>query len=138
MTTARILGRFLIAGALAMAGCAGYTPGGSGASVDEFTYQSTADTPKTVKVIDWTTNTTIWSLDIPVGKELVVRFYDDHDVKNATRPALMRWELFESGREHGELHNAIPVPEAGHRRIDPYIRATARALPPPEQATPAK
>ncbi len=125
----------LIASVAALGGCwPGYRPGGSQASNDEFTYESTADTPKSVRLVDWTTNTTIWSVDIPVGKELVIRFYEDHDKKNATRPALMRWEIFDNGREYGELHNAIPAPDMSHRRVDPYIGSNATAVPAPEPA----
>ena len=130
----------LVATIAALGGCAwpGYRPGGKQASADEYTFESTGGTPKTVKLLDWTTNTTIWTLEVPVGKELVVRFYDDHDPKNATRPALMRWELFENGHEFGELHNAIPAPDAGHRRMDWEIRRNATAVPRPEPAAMAK
>ena len=129
----------LVAAIGALGGCwPGYRPGGSQTSADEFTFESSGDTPKTVKLVDWTTSTTIWTLDVPVGKELVVRFYDDHDTKNPTRPALMRWELFDNGHEFGELHNAIPAPDAAHRRVDWDVRKNPTAVPAPEAAAPAK
>ena len=129
----------LIAVIGALGGCwPGYRPGGSQASADEYTYVSTPDCPQTIQLLDWTTNTTIWTLDVPVGKELVMRFYDDHDPKNPTRPALMRWEIFDAGREFGELHNAIPAPDSSHRRVDPSIRKTATAVPAPEAAATSK
>ena len=122
-----------------LGGCyPGYSPGGSMASLDEYTYESTNDTPKTVKLVDWTTNTTIWTVDVPVGKELVCRFYDEHDTKNATRPTLMRWGMFDRGHAAGELHYAIPAPDAAHRRMDVEFRKNPDALPPPEPAATAR
>lgn len=130
----------LVLAAATAAGCwPGYRPGGAGASIDEYTYESTVEVPKTIKLIDWTTNTTIWTLDIPPGQQAVVRFYDNHDPKNATRPALMRWQLFEIGREMGHLGNAIPAPGKDQRRVDWFKRDTPAATPAPEPvAAPAK
>ena len=135
MPLSRTLRCLFAAIALSSAGCwPGYRPGGSQASYDEYTYPSTPDMPTTIKLVEWTTNTTIWSVDIPVGKQLTVRFYENHDPKNATRPTLMRWEIFENGHEFGELHNAIPVPDMSHRRVDPYIRKNGTMVPAPEAA----
>ncbi len=110
--------RFAVAAALALfSGCAYHDPGGSGASYDEHTYISTPDSPKSIAVVDWTTNTTLWSIDLPIGKQVTIRFYEDHDPKNTERPDLMRWEIFEAGNLYGLLHNSMPVPDAGHRKI---------------------
>lgn len=117
---------------LLLAGCAwpGYRPGGNNSSTDAHTYFSTPDAPKTIKLMDWTTNTTIWQMDIPIGKQLTMQFYDDHDPKNVARPALMRWELWEIGHEFGELHNSMPAPDMYHRRLEMYItRNTATPTP---------
>ncbi len=137
LSPARTCRLMLVAAVGALSGCA-YAPGGSQTSRDEFTYVSTPDCPQTIKVIDWTTNTTIWTVDVPIGKELVMRFYDDHDPKNTTRPALMRWEILDIGSSQSDLHNAMPAPDAAHRRVDPYIRKTTAAVPAPEAAAPAK
>jgi hypothetical protein len=137
----RTLYSVLLAAAAAgtMAGCwPGYRPGGSQASYDEYTYVSTPDEPKTVKLLESTTNTTIWTVEVPIGKELVVKFYEDHDPKNTTRPTLMRWEIFEAGHEFGELHNAMPVPDAAHRRVDWFLRKNGTAVPAPEPAAAPK
>src|SRR5437773_5544586 len=115
----------------------GHRPGGSEQSIDEHTYISTPDFPKTVRVVDWTTNTTLWSVDVPVGKQVTIRFYDDHDPKNTARPALMRWEIYEAGNEFGDLHNAMPVPDAGHRKIVWDVQKTP-AVPTPENTEGAR
>lgn len=105
--------------AMLLAGCAwpGYRPGGNQSSADQYTCISTPDAPKTISVLDWTTNTTIWQMDVPPGKQLTMQFYDDHDPKNVARPTLMRWELWPAGQEFGELHNALPVPDKDHRLV---------------------
>jgi hypothetical protein len=77
-------------------------------------------------------------MEVPPGKELVIKFYDDHDTKNVNRPALMRWEIFDLGWEFGELHNAMPAPDAAHRRVDTEFRRHPAAAPPPEPAAPTK
>src|SRR4051812_3931179 len=74
-----VLRKFCLAGAAAltaaMAGCwtMGYSPGGRQASLDEFTYESTADHPYSLYLIDLRTRETIWSMDVPVGKEVVIK-----------------------------------------------------------------
>jgi len=129
--------RLILAAAIAAlaAGCVpGYYPGGPLASYDLFTYESTMACPKNVYLLDTSTNTTIWSVEIPVGKQLVIRFYDDFDTKNPTRPTLMRWEIFDNGTTFGELHNSIPAPGRDRRRVDWEIRKHPAAAPPPEPA----
>jgi hypothetical protein len=120
---------------LVLAGCSwpGYRPAGSQASNDAHTYISTPDAAKSVRVLDSSTNTVLWSMDVPIGKQLTLQFYDDHDPRNADRPALMRWELSNAGREFGELHSSMPVPDQHHRRIDWYLTRNP-GVPVPEAA----
>lgn len=119
---------------IALAGCwPGYRPAGNQASSDAHTYISTAMSPKTIRVIDHTTNTVLWSIDLPVGKQVTLQFYANHDPKNTARPDLMRWELSDAGREFGELHSSMPVPPASQRRIEWEHRKTPD-VPTPETA----
>jgi hypothetical protein len=121
--------------AISTAGCIpGYYPGGSMASLDLFTYYSTPDYPQNIKVVEQSTNTVIWMLEIPIGKQLVVQFQDDHDTKNVTRPALMRWEIMDIGTTFGDLKNSMPVPAATNRFVDVTLRDTPDAVPAPEPA----
>ena len=120
-------------------GWPGQRPGGSQYSLDEFTYESTPDLPQSVKLIDIGTNATLWQLDVPVGQQVVIRFQDDYDPDNVTRPALMHWEVKPRGDEFGELHNTMPCPGRTHRRVDVYERKDVVAVPLPEQiANPRK
>jgi hypothetical protein len=133
----------------ALAGCwmPGYRPGGSQASRDLFTYPSTVDHPQSVRVINTATHETVFEVDIPIGRQLVIWFYDDQKTGSTDTPSVMRWEVMDLGRLGGDLNNALPVPGPGSRRVDSFLRTspamsrdvqdpilppTPPALPPPE------
>jgi len=129
-----------LAGALGtlLAGCwmPGYRAGGQGASRDLYTYESRPDFPQNIVVVDPTTNEKILTVEIPIGQQLVIRFFDDYNKKNEARPALMRWKLMPMGTLFGELDNSTPVGDADHRRIDVYVRSNAEAVPRPSNTPP--
>jgi hypothetical protein len=114
----------LAAAALPLGGCymPGYWPGGQQATRGIHTFESTTDFPQTIQLTDLATKEIVWSVSVPVGQQLVVRFYDDHNRGNVERPALMRWELMERGTLWGELDNAIPVPDYDRRLLEVYYR----------------
>lgn len=125
----------------------GYSAGGPQASLDQHTFPSTPDAPQTVTLVDWTTGEVIWTVDVPVGKQVTVRFYEGSQQRNdPRRPDLMRWEIQDRGTEYGELDNVLPVPASIHRRLDVTLRkdrpAVARTgseiggLPPAEPVAP--
>lgn len=121
--------------ALGVVGCdPGHRPGGSQASIDEYTYESTLDTPKTIKVLDLGTNAVLWTIQIPVGQQVVIRFNENPKSTDPNRPDLMWWELMERGNEHRQLHNSMPVPPSYLRRVDVELRKNATAVPTPEFA----
>jgi len=129
------LAAFAAAAVSSVGGCMpGYRPGGGQSSMDAFAYESTVDYPQTVKVVDLGTNAVLWTMEVPVGKQLIIRFYEDHDLKNERCPSLLRWELRDTGDQYGELHNSMPVPSAHRRRVDVAFRANPSATPQPEAA----
>jgi hypothetical protein len=96
-----------------------------------------------VTLVDTRTGDEFWSVDVPVGKRLVIQFYEDQGVKGNATPDLMRWDLMDRTRDSGELTQRQAVPPAYARRIDTTLRATpelpaemeppaAPANPPPE------
>jgi hypothetical protein len=109
----------------------GYEPGGPMASRDLFTYVSTGDFPQNVTVLDWTTDEKLLTVEIPIGQQLVIRFFEDYNDKDPNRPALMRWKLMPRGQRFGELNNTMPVPDATRRRVDVDVRERADAVPMP-------
>lgn len=109
---------------LGLGGCSypGYYPGGSQASLDEYTYESTHDFPQSVHLIDHVSGEVIWSVHVPIGQQVVMRFYENHDPSNTERPTLMRWEMMPRGKRFGKLNSAMPVPPYDRRRLDVQLR----------------
>lgn len=104
------------------AGC--YAPGGSGFSTDTHSYVSTSWQPYTITLKDTRTGQNFWSMDVPVGKKLVVHFRGDEGIKGSATPDLMEWEIMDPDEMFGQLDNSVPVPGREYRRLDPTLRAT--------------
>lgn len=107
----------------------GYSAGGPQASLDQYTYESTLDHPYTITLTDLTTHEVLWTVDVPIGKELVVQFFDDYNPSNKARPALMKWRIFDLGTEFGELTSTMPAPVGSSRLLDVAIRKPQDAMP---------
>jgi len=113
--------------ALALGGCGmwgggAYRPGGSGYSDDTYTYVSEAWAPTNVSLVDTRTGQTLWSVEIPVGQQCVIRFHRGAEPDNEVLPDTMRWQLMTAGRETGDLFSIAPVPPASARRVDVALR----------------
>ncbi|MGQ0628336.1 MAG: hypothetical protein ACT4PL_09595 [Phycisphaerales bacterium] len=128
MNTRRVSLMLLAAFSLTLPGC--WKPGGSGFSLDASTYVSTEFEPKIVSIIDTRTGQALWSYDIPVGKQLVFRFYDESEEGSYLYPTLMRWDLWPAGQQFGEPSQKFLVPGRNARKVDMRLR------PVPEFATP--
>ncbi len=105
-----------------MWGTGPYRPGGAGYSDDTFTYVSESWTPTNVSLVDTRTGQTLWSVEIPVGQQCVVRFYRGTEPDNEVYPDTMRWQLMPAGKESGELYNVAAVPPMSARRVDVSLR----------------
>lgn len=120
--------RFPAIGALALAatfsvgslGC--YSEGGLGWSEDQFVYVSRPYQAWTVTLKDVRTGDEIWSVEVPVGKQLVVHFLPGAGTPNSLTPDLMEWAIMDEGVESDRLANSLPVPPANSRRLDPVLR----------------
>lgn len=104
------------------AGC--YYEGGPLRSIDRFTYVSTSWQPKTVTLIDTRTGESMWSVDIPVGQQLVIDFNSSTREADNTQwlPDDAQWDLMPDNRRHGTLHNKMKVPPRQARRLDVSLR----------------
>lgn len=134
MPVSRLLtsvGAACVAFGLISTGCSTYAPGGSGFSDDAYTYQSTAHVPQSVTLTDTRTGQTLWTYEIPVGRQLTVRFMRDSEPENVLTPDTMYWEEMDLGTHYGYLDNSMLVPNRGGRRLDPATR------PAPEMPTAA-
>lgn len=119
----------LLAGGCGLAYRPYYDEGGSGASIDEFVYVSRPHSPKTVSLLDTRTGETLWTTDVPVGKQLAVRFYKDEAPDNTYTPDMMRWGIFEAGTRWGRKANEMLVPPSYARRLQMDVRAEPEFAP---------
>ena len=110
----------------ALIGC--YTPQGGllPSSIGALTYYSTAEEPKSVSLIDLRNGDNVFEMKIPVGKQLVIQFYDGSGDDPVYTPDLMKYQIFDIGTQVGALQNSITVPDAYSRRIDVFMRAGDR------------
>jgi hypothetical protein len=134
-----------------MSGC--YTEGGVAYSLDRYSYVSRPWQPLTVSLKDTRTGQDFWSVDVPVGKMLIVSFSDTGGTNDAYTPSLMTWGFEDESFEYGvpTQGNSLPVPPVTARRLDVAIRTTpelpesmvtatkgtARPARVPQQAEPA-
>lgn len=132
--TRAIVGAMIGVGAcVSLAGC--YTEGGLGYSDDNYTYVSRPYQPWVITLKDLRTNQDFWTVEVPVGKQLVLQFRKDQGTKDSYTPDLMEWGLMEPGTQTARLGNSLPVPPANARRLDPIIRTTPELPPGMVQAT---
>ncbi len=132
----RIVGTLgLLVAVTACEGVPGHYPGGTIASIDKYVYPSTTELPQTVSVIDTRSGAVVWSKDIPVGQQLVVRFYADKN-EDPSNPDRMDWQLMPNGQTFGTVNNQAFVPAESWRRIDTSFRARGELPPVADAATP--
>lgn len=112
----------LTAASFAAVGC--YSEGGLGWSEDQHVYVSRPYQPWTVTLKDTRTGQELWSVEVPVGKQLVVHFLTGTGSPGAYTPDTMEWAIMEEGVESDRLGNSMPVPPAISRRLDPVLRPT--------------
>jgi len=105
-----------------------YTRGGPWYSGNApLTYVSTPTSPKTVSVIDTRTGETVWSMDVPAGKKLVLKF-DENENEGQALSASMDWRLFDDPDQiRGGMTDSTPAPPVSARRVDMTLRAPSVA-----------
>ena len=111
-----------VAAMIGLTGCSIYKPGGTGWSDDTFTYFGLPHQPVTVTLIDTRTGQTLWTYEVPVGRQLTLRFDEDYAPDNKMTPALLSWQEMKQGTRYGALENTMLVPDKYSRRLDPTYR----------------
>lgn len=115
----------ILAGAT-IAGCGAtrFSPEGTGFSEDRFTYVSTSTSPKTVALVDIRTDQVLWSVDVPVGQKLTMKFESVIDGENPVFPDVMEWVVqpVRLNSWRGSQQMLVPGPEA--RLIEMSLRPT--------------
>lgn len=118
--TSRLLLAAAALSTLAASGC--YREGGNLWSNDTHVYVSTSWQPKTISLVDTRTEEIVWSIDVPVGQQLVVSF-EKGDGKGDVTPDAMEYGVMDAGELSGGLTDAVDVPGRGDRRLDMTLRA---------------
>ena len=134
---ARNVGVVVMVGLLATAGgcgdilraASGQSPGGPQRSIDMFTYESTTYLAQTVTLIDTRDDAELWSVDVPVGHRLSLRFYDNPTADDATMTDEMKWVVTESKNGPRAMKNRIPAPPSWARRLDVSYRDAPERAP---------
>lgn len=127
----------VLAGAAVLPGC--WVEGGRGNSSDSFTYVSTEYQPKTVSLVDTRTGQAIWSYEIPVGRELVMEFYQGEiaTARDHLNPDTLRWDDFEAGTYFGSPRKRLNVPPSTARRLDVALRPAPEMAAAPQRYWPS-
>lgn len=121
-----ILALAALAAPFALAGC--QTEGGIGYSADAYTYVSRTWEPKTISVIDTRTGETIWTLELPVGKQLNLKFVSGSG-PNEYYPDEIHWKVVEAGRKGlSDNSSRLPCPPRDARRLE-WVRRPAPEMP---------
>ncbi|MDP7030328.1 MAG: hypothetical protein QF733_08920 [Phycisphaerales bacterium] len=125
---------------VALAGCSTLKGGGllpsAAGTASPITWESTAASPKTIVLVDVRTGENIFEMDIPLGKQLSVQFFQVKDPqKHPKAPDTMFYGLQPAGQWVGVLDETVAVPHAVNRRIDVFLR-TPEPFTPPDPARP--
>lgn len=125
----RAMATGLVCGTVAalLGGCtllSGQRPGGKMESLDMFTFESDPTAAQTVTLVDLRDAQPIWSVDVPVGSKLVLRFYESRSNGTELHPDIMRWTVVDADAGPRPLQNQIAVPNQDARRLDVEFRET--------------
>ncbi len=124
--SAFVLIAMFLASAL-MSGCikqlVSNSPGGHMRSTDSFTYISTPFEPLTVTLYDQRDNEPLWTVDVPIGQKVTVRFQANKAKEGTTRrPDIMQWEIYDQTKRRANLTNTMAVPGADSRLLKVALR----------------
>ncbi|MAO24974.1 MAG: hypothetical protein CMJ35_05650 [Phycisphaerae bacterium] len=112
---------------LALSGCikqlVSNEPGGNMRSTDSFTYISTPFEPLTVTLYDFRDSEPLWTVDVPIGSKVTVRFLENQAKEGTTRrPDIMQWAIYDKDKRRTDLENKMAVPGSDARMLKVSIR----------------
>jgi hypothetical protein len=88
------------------------------------TWDSTAALPKTVVIVDTRTGENVFEINIPMGQQLSVQFFEHKDPQeHPEAPDIMKYTLHPLGRWVGHLDQSVLVPHAWNRRVDVFLQS---------------
>lgn len=97
--------------------------GGNMTSDDSYTYISTPYEPLTVTLYDNRDDEPLWTVDVPIGSKVSLRFLENK-VKDGTtrRPDIMQWAIYEQSKRTARYDNTMAVPPAESRMMRVSLR----------------
>ncbi len=99
------------------------SPGGNMRSDDTYTYISTPFEPLTVTLYDFRDNEPLWTVDVPVGQKVTVRFLENQAEQGTNRrPDIMQWAIYDKDKRRADLTNKMAVPSPDARLLKVSIR----------------
>lgn len=99
------------------------TPGGNMNSDDSYTYVSTPYEPLTVTLYDNRDNEPLWTVDVPIGSKVSLRFLENKAKEGTTRrPDIMQWVIYDDSRRTARYDNTMAVPPARSRLMRVSLR----------------
>ncbi len=99
------------------------SPGGQMRSTDAFTYVSTPFEPLSVTLYDNRDKEPLWTVDVPVGKKVTIRFLANKSKDStARRPDIMQWEIYDGKNRRSNLNSTMAVPGADARLLKVTLR----------------
>ena len=100
-----------------------YSPGGNMRSDDMFTYISTPYEPITVTLYDFRDNEPLWTVDVPIGHKVTVRFLENKAKEGTNRrPDIMQWAIYDQEKRRANLDSTMAVPGADSRMLKVSLR----------------
>ena len=106
-----------------LGGCSNLSGMGLSGSYDDFVFASDAMSPKTVSLVDTRTKQTVWSMEVPVGRQIKISFSAGTDPK-VYMPDTMRVTEGKANTNAREFLTRIPCPGPESRRLDWALRST--------------
>lgn len=99
------------------------SPGGNMRSDDSYTYVSTAYEPLTVTLYDNRDDEPLWTVDVPIGSKVSLKFLKNKAKEGTTRrPDIMQWVIFDQERRTARYENTMAVPSAESRMMRVSLR----------------
>ncbi len=99
------------------------TSGGNMSSDDSYTYVSTAYEPLTITLYDNRDNEPLWTVDVPIGSKVSLKFLKNKAKEGTTRrPDIMQWVIYDQQRRTARYDNTMAVPAAESRLMRVSLR----------------
>ncbi len=110
---------------LSIAACASLLAGCNGP--EQMSYRSTSLTPQTVTILDTVSGETLWTVDVPVGKQVDMKFLERAATAEEFGSDILQWTISPVGQPWQGAVSEVRVPPPSSRRIDVRLRESGEA-----------